>query len=169
LTRQEADDPPTTRQENTGVITPKGTPPGFNQTELSRSAYQHGISFPTAQSEVEKAERFAFRLSVFVLPPDYFACGKLRKKIAAFLILGFIRRMKNTDKQDSKLCAEVPHHAMRPRLSAGDMAQLGKGRGFAPSRCIPSPVPQAATETMLVSAPSSLSAPVLFASWDWCP
>jgi hypothetical protein len=77
----------------------------------------------------------------------------------------------------SKLCAEVPRHATENFLSEISAAQLGKGQGFAPPRCIPSYVPQAAEETVPVFAPSELrrgrpvSAPsarcavVAFAAW----
>jgi hypothetical protein len=61
--------------------------------QCSQSAEWAASRGPTV-CEVEKAERFAFRLSVFVLPPDYFACGKLRKNVAAGVILGFILGMK---------------------------------------------------------------------------
>ena len=74
-----------------------------------------------------------------------------------------------TDKNDSKLCAEVPRHATGHRLSADAVAQLGKGQGFAPPRCIPSHVPQAAAETVPVSAPSARCAVVAFAAWAVCP
>jgi hypothetical protein len=85
---------------------------------------------------------------------------------------------------DSKLCAEVPRHATGQRLSAGAVAQLGKGRLFVPPRCIPSRVPQAAPasaeasllhrrrhkpETVPVSAPFGLHRVVAFRSWEMRP
>lgn len=70
---------------------------------------------------------------------------------------------------DSKLCADNPRHATGHRLSADAVAQLGKGQGFAPPRCIPSRVPQAAAETVPVSAPSARYAVVAFAAWAVCP
>lgn len=39
---------------------------------------------------------------------------------------------------ESKLCADNPRYATKNFLTKLFLAQLGKGRGFAPSRCIPS-------------------------------
>jgi hypothetical protein len=88
---------------------------------------------------------------------------------AARLILRFSQRMDHAINDGSKLCAEVPRHATENFLSEISMAQLGKGQGFAPPRCIPSPVPQAAAETVPVSAPSARCAVVAFAAWAVCP
>ena len=81
------------------------------------------------------------------------------------LILGFSPRMNSCVTADSKLCAVRPHHAAANFLTEIATAQLGKGQGFAPPRCIPSCVPQAAAETMPVSAPSARCAVAAFRSW----
>jgi hypothetical protein len=65
---------------------------------------------------------------------------------------------------DSKLCACDTRHASENFLSEILAAQLGKGQGFAPPRCIPSHVPQAAVETRPVSTPSGLRG---FAAFRW--
>jgi hypothetical protein len=85
------------------------------------------------------------------------------------LILRFIRRMILAISTDSKLCALIARHATRHRLSADAVAQLGKGQGFAPPRCIPSCVPQTAAETVPVSAPFGLRGVVAFRSWQVHP
>ena len=77
--------------------------------------------------------------------------------------------MTTVDCSDSKLCADNPRHATQLRLSAGAVAQLGKGQGFAPPRCIPSFVPQAAAETVPVSAPFGFARVVVFRSWEVRP
>jgi len=74
-----------------------------------------------------------------------------------------------TDKNDSKLCAEVPRHATMHRPSDGAVAQLGKGQGFAAPRCIPSHAPFGATETVPVSAPFGFTRVVAFRSWETRP
>lgn len=98
-----------------------------------------------------------------------FTDGSFRKRnanlFAANQILDSTRAMVDADSTDSKLCAEVPRHASRNFLSEISAAQLGKGQGFAPPRCIPSLVPQAAAETVPVSAPSARCAAVAFAVW----
>ena len=88
---------------------------------------------------------------------------------AAHLILRFIRRMVDANIADSKLCACDTRHAIETFLSEISAAQLGKGQGFAPPRCIPSRVPQAASETVPVSAPFGLSRVVAFRSWEIRP
>ncbi len=85
---------------------------------------------------------------------------------------------------DSKLCACDTRHAPGNFLSETPAAQLGKGQGFAPPRCIPSCVPQAApdfaeakslrlrqgkAETVLVSAPFGLEGIVATSSWEVRP
>ena len=113
---------------------------------------------------------FSFLLPAFSLCP---ALGLFRnrnaKSFAARLILRFSRAMFFANKDDSKLCACDTRHATGHRLSAVALAQLGKGWGFAPPRCIPSWVPQAATETVPVSAPSARFAVVAFPGWAVCP
>ncbi len=65
----------------------------------------------------------------------------------------------------SKLCACDTRHASGNFLSEISAAQLGKGQGFAPPRCIPSHVPQAAAETVPVSAPFGFIRVVAFRAW----
>ncbi len=77
--------------------------------------------------------------------------------------------MIRVDNAGSKSCADKPRHATGHRLSADAVAQLGKGQGFAPPRCIPSHVPQAAAETAPVSAHSVPCAVVAFAARAVCP
>jgi hypothetical protein len=85
------------------------------------------------------------------------------------LILRFIFRMICAINSGSKLCADNPRHATRHRPADGAVAQLGKGRCFAPPRCIPSWVPQAAAETVPVSAPSARAAAVVLPAWTVRP
>src|SRR5258708_17106795 len=80
--------------------------------------------------EVEKAERFAFRLSVFVLPPDYFACGKLQIRIAPLPNLAFIRRMEIGSPHRSRRTSCVLFNRASSRLP-GCPTRLQ--RGFAPN------------------------------------
>jgi hypothetical protein len=111
--------------------------------------------------EVQKPERFAFRLCVFILPPDYFACGKLQKKVAAARFEDSFRDMIEEDKIGSKLCARDTRAATAFRLSAGSVAQLGK-EGDTPSvASFPRPPVAAGTETRTVSEPSGLATPVV--------
>jgi len=91
------------------------------------------------------------------------------KSFARRVILGFIRRMVIAITTDSKLCALIAHYATGHRLSADAVAQLGKGQGFAPPRCIPSLVPQAAAKTVPVSAPFGFRGVVSFRSWQVLP
>jgi len=103
----------------------------------------------------------------------HFACGIFRernaKSFAPKLILRFSQRMIFADSTDSKLCALITRHATWHRLSDGDVAQLGKGQGFAPPHCIPSRMPQASAETVPVSAPSARYAVVVLSAWTVRP
>jgi len=85
------------------------------------------------------------------------------------LILGFIPRMQFSVIADSKLCACDTRHASRNFLPEILRAQLGKGQGFAPPRCIPSQGPQAAVETMPVSTPFGFDGVVGSLSWEMLP
>jgi hypothetical protein len=102
-----------------------------------------------------------------------YAFGLFRERnansFAQHLILRFTCQMIRVDNADSKLCAEVPRHATENFLSEISAAQLGKGQGSAPPRCIPSHMPLAAAETVPVSAPSARCAVVAFAAWAVCP
>jgi len=80
-----------------------------------------------------------------------------------------IRLMVDADIADSTLCACATRHATLHRPSDGAVAQLGKGQGFAPPRCIPSCVPQPAAETVPVSAPFGSTRVVAFRSWEMRP
>jgi hypothetical protein len=105
---------------------------------------------------------------VFVFVAEYSAGGTPEKKIARFVILGFILKMIRAIIADSKLCAEVPRHATGSRLSAGSVAQLGK-EGETPS-VASFPVPRyAAPETVPVSVPSGRRGFAASASWSVCP
>jgi hypothetical protein len=108
--------------------------------------------------------RFIRVYCIQIIPPA--KCGKT---LAMRLSIRFTCRMIRADNTDSKLCAEVPRHATENFHSEISAAQLGKGQGFAPPRCIPSHVPQAAAETVPVSAPSARRAVVAFAVWAVCP
>jgi hypothetical protein len=88
---------------------------------------------------------------------------------AANQILDSIRAMVDSNNAASKLCAEVPRHATRNFLLEISAAQLGKGRCFAPPRCIPSRMPQAAAETVPVSAPSARCTGAAFPAWTVRP
>jgi len=77
--------------------------------------------------------------------------------------------MFDADIADSKLCACATRHATGHRPSDGAVAQPGKGQGFAPPRCIPSQVPQAAAETVPVSAPFGFARVVVSRSWEARP
>jgi len=78
----------------------------------------------------------------------YFVVGIFRIRnanlFAANQILDFISGMIAAISGDSKLCALLTRHATENFLAEISAAQLGKGRGFAPPRCIPSVMPQAA-------------------------
>jgi len=79
----------------------------------------------------------------------------------ARLIRRFIRGMIGAAKEDSKLFAVGPRHAVTPGFQPAVAAQLGKG-GVPPVASLPVP-PKAAAETVPVSAPSgpAASAPPL--------
>ena len=98
-----------------------------------------------------------------------FLLAERPNRLAAVLILRFPPIMISANNAGSKLCAEVPRHATHLRLSAGAVAQLGKGRGVAPPRCIPSPGPQAAPETGLVSVGFARWALPVFVAWEGLP
>jgi hypothetical protein len=85
-------------------------------------------------------------------------CARLVFLFAANQSFDSSLKMVRAIKAASKLCAEVPRHATMYQLSAGAVAQLGKGQGFAPPRCIPSSVPQGAAETVPVSTPFGICA-----------
>jgi len=88
---------------------------------------------------------------------------------AANQIFDSIAAMVEAINSDSKLCACDTRHATENFRSEISAAQLGKGQGFAPPRCIPSQVPQAATETVPVSAPFGQPGVVAFRSWEVRP
>lgn len=46
--------------------------------------------------------------------------------------------MRTANKADSKLCADNPRNVTSNFLSEIVVTELGRGRGFAPSRCTPS-------------------------------
>jgi len=95
--------------------------------------------------------------------------AKHGKVLAANQILDSTWQMIRADNGSSKLCACATRHATRHRPSDGAVAQLGKGRCFAPPRCIPSRMPQAATETVPVSAPFGFAGVAAFRSWGVRP
>lgn len=66
---------------------------------------------------------------------------------------------------DSKLCACATRHATSNFLAEIVAAQLGKGQGFAPPRCIPSHAPQGVAETVPVSAPFGFDRVVACRAW----
>jgi hypothetical protein len=105
----------------------------------------------------------------FLLPVLRFGCGTLYAGLAFLFAanqsLDSSRRMRCANNGGNKLCADNPRHATGHRLSADAVAQLGKGQGFAPPRCIPSHVPQAAAETVPVSAPFGFIRVVAPQSW----
>jgi hypothetical protein len=105
----------------------------------------------------------------FLLPSLRFGCGTICESraflFAANQILDSIRLMVDANISGSKLCACDTRHATRRHPSDGAVAQLGKGQGFAPPRCIPSHVPQAAAETVPVSAPFGFIRVVAPQSW----
>ncbi len=103
---------------------------------------------------------FVRAFCIRIIPPP--KCGKT---LAMRPGIRFTCRMIRANNAGSKLCADNPRHATGHRLPADAVAQLGKGQGFAPPRCIPSHVPQAAAETLPVSAPSARFAVVAFAAW----
>jgi hypothetical protein len=98
--------------------------PGQCSMSLSREAPS-----VLCMCEVEKAERCAFRLSVFVLPPDYFACGKLQIRIVASPILGFIRRMQTTTRHKGRRTSCVLFNRTSFRMPGCTTRLQG---GFAP-------------------------------------
>ncbi len=83
---------------------------------------------------------------------------------ARCLILRFSPGMVPVFSTDSKLCACTTRHASVYFLAEIPAAQLGKGQGFAPPRCIPSRVPQALAETVPVSTPFGFSGVASFRS-----
>jgi len=105
----------------------------------------------------------------FLLPMLRFGCGTMYAGIAFLFAANqsfdSSRRMVAANIADSKLCALIARHATAHRPSAGAVAQLGKGQGFAPPRCIPSCVPRAAEETVPVSSPFGLPGVVAFRAW----
>jgi len=105
----------------------------------------------------------------FLLPALRFGCGTVYAVIAFLFAANqsfdSIRPMRSAINGDSKLCACPTRHATGHRLSADAVAQLGKGQGFAPPRCIPSHVPCGAAETVPVSAPFGLTRVVAFRAW----
>jgi hypothetical protein len=88
---------------------------------------------------------------------------------AANQILDSTRRMVDALIGGSKLCACATRHATGKLPSAFSVAQLGKGRAFGPPRCIPSHVPQAAADTVPVSAPFGSIRVVAFRAWEKRP
>jgi len=105
----------------------------------------------------------------FLLPALRFGCGTVYA-VAAFLFAAnqsfdSSRWMQSAINGGSKLCACATRHASGNFLSEISAAQLGKGQGFAPPRCIPSHVPCGAAETVPVSAPSGLIRVVAPPSW----
>jgi hypothetical protein len=78
------------------------------------------------------------------------------RSLETAVIRRFIPGMFNALKADSKLFAVVPRHAAPPDFQSGVAAQLGKG-GVPPVASLPVP-PQAANETLPVSAASSSAA-----------
>jgi len=109
----------------------------------------------------------------FLLPALRFGCGTLYAVIAFLFAANqsfdSSRQMVDAHIGDSKLCACATRHATAHRLSADAVAQLGKGRTFGPPRCIPSHVPQAAAETVPVSAPFGFIRVVEFRAWTVRP
>jgi hypothetical protein len=109
----------------------------------------------------------------FLLPRLRFGCGTLYARsaflFAANQILDSTRRMVDAHIDGSKLCACATRHATGKLPSAFSAAQLGKGRGFAPPRCIPSHAPRAAAETVPVSAPFGFIRVVEFRAWTVRP
>ena len=93
-----------------------------------------------------------------------YASGLFRARntnlLAQILILRFIPGMVDADRTDSKLFALIARHASRNFLSEISLAQLGKGQGFAPPRCIPSLV-----ETVPVSTPFGFVGVASCSSW----
>jgi len=85
--------------------------------------------------------------------------------VARLLILRFIPGMVPAIKAASKLCAWNTRHAPDNFLSEISVAQLGKGKGFSPPRCIPTRVPRAAVETVPVSTPFGLIGAPSFRPW----
>jgi hypothetical protein len=114
-----------------------------------------------------------------IFPPDVFhpAMSVSRhsvRGINAFLLVAnlgfrFISAMNFCIYADSKLCACDTRHASGNFLSEIPAAQPGKGQGFAPPRCIPSRVPQAALETVPVSTPFGFVRVIGFRSWEAHP
>lgn len=93
--------------------------------------------------------------------------AEFQKSIALRSKFRFILRMIRADTAGSKLYACATRRAKLPE--AISLAQLGKGRCFAPPRCIPSLVPKAAPETVPVSVPFGLSRIVVIRSWEKRP
>jgi hypothetical protein len=89
--------------------------------------------------------------------------------VARLLILRFIPGMVPAIKAASKLCAWNTRHAPENFLSEISVAQLGKGKGFGPPRCIPTRAPRAAVETVPVSTPFGLIGATAFRSWTVRP
>jgi len=148
-------------------------------------------------------EARAITVSFFLLPREnrrgkahrvrscgfrYFVAGLFRirnaKLFAANQNLDSTRRMIPAINGGSKLCACATRHASENFLTEISAAQLGKGRCFAPPRCIPSCVPQAAPvfaevktlrlcldtpETVPVSTPFDLHRVVRFRSSEIRP
>ena len=73
--------------------------------------------------------------------------------------------MRQAHKIGSKLCAYNTRNARDHFLTESVAAQLAKGQGFAPPRSIPSRAPQAAAETVPVSAPFGFDVAVFAGSW----
>ncbi len=105
--------------------------------------------------EVRKAGRGASRLSR-VLPRQRFARGTLQKRIAAFLILRFTRRMIRALIAGSKLCADKPRHTQVRRLSAACLRSTWQEEGQALPVASPPVCRTRHVKTLPVSTPSGL-------------
>ena len=119
---------------------------------VSRTSHLSSFLLPRIEFERPRAMRSLVHFRAFrirIVPRAQYG-----KFFAMRLILRFIRRMIRADTRGSKLCACATRHASGNRLSAA-CRRLNLARGRASPLPVASPprVPQAAAETVPVSAP----------------